>query len=49
MKRSRLIFGDVIFGFTKARKDEKVFDALRRQGKEVRKARRKMFEKAIGG
>ena len=49
MKRSRLVFGDVIFGFTKARKGEKLFDALRRQGKEVRKARRQMFKRAIRG
>ena len=47
MKRGKLLFGDVIFGFVKARKGEKVFDTLRRQGKEVREARRKMVEKAI--
>ena len=49
MKRSKLIFGDVIFGFVKARKGEELLDALKRQGKEVRKARRQMFKRAIRG
>ena len=49
MKRSKLVFWDVLFGFVKAKKGQKVFDALRRQGKEVREARRKVFEKSIGG
>ena len=47
MKRGKLLFGDVIFGFVKARKGEKVFDALKRQGKEVREARKRMLERAI--
>lgn len=50
MKRSKLIFGDVLFILSiKARRGEKIFDALRRQGKEIREARRKIFERAIRG
>lgn len=45
--KSRLALGDVIFGFVKGRKGEKVFDALKRQGREVREARREALQRAI--
>lgn len=48
MKNSQLIFGDLMlaFGLVKRRRGETIFQALRRQGKEVREGRAKAFKKA---
>ena len=47
--KGRLVFGDLLLaiGFVKAKKGEKVFDSLRRQGEEIRRGRKKAFEEAI--
>ena len=49
VSRARLVLGDVIFGFARARKGEPLFKSLERQGKEVREARRKAFRASIRG
>ena len=45
-KYTKVVFGDVLFGFVKGRKGEGLYESLRRQGKETRKAKREMFRKA---
>lgn len=49
MDRGKLIFGDLMlaFGLVKKKKGEGIFQALRRQGKEVRKGRRQALNKAL--
>ncbi|KKK59182.1 hypothetical protein LCGC14_3036940 [marine sediment metagenome] len=49
MSKAKLILGDVVFGFARARKGEPVFRSLARQGKEVREARRKAFRASVSG
>jgi len=44
----KLVLGDIIFPFmAKARKGESIWQALRRQGREVRRERRKALRKAL--
>lgn len=48
MRNSKLIFGDLMlaFGFVKSRKGESIFQALKRQGREIREERAKVFRRA---